>query len=218
LKIEGCEFPDALLYDVENGTWSKPEGVDVRVGVTSLLSWASGLFSTVTFKPAGTELRRGQSLGSVEGTKHFDVVRAPVSGTLLESNTALISEPKLLNKDPYGKGWFARLRVRDTDELEALGRLPDSELLVASRLRELRVHCFAEFPDHEMFEIGVECAAVLVKLNDLLAGSSRGAVVHVVSDDATADVEMKRWSEQTGNFVVDSRKEGSLYHFIVKKA
>jgi TusA-related sulfurtransferase len=42
-------------------------------------------------------------------------------------------------------------------------------------------------------------------------------VIHVVSDDVTADIEMERWSDQTGQAVLESRKEGKLTHFIVKK-
>jgi len=57
---------------------------------------------------------------------------------------------------------------------------------------ELGVHCFAGFPDYEMYEIGVECSAVLVMLNDFLATSEKGIVVHIVSDDTTADIEMER--------------------------
>jgi TusA-related sulfurtransferase len=42
-------------------------------------------------------------------------------------------------------------------------------------------------------------------------------VIHVVSDDPTADIEMERWSDESGHMVLESRKEGKLAHFIVKK-
>jgi TusA-related sulfurtransferase len=44
-----------------------------------------------------------------------------------------------------------------------------------------------------------------------------GEIVHVVSDDPTADIEMVRWSDETGQEVLESREEGNLMHFIVKK-
>ncbi|MFQ5951445.1 MAG: sulfurtransferase TusA family protein, partial [Candidatus Geothermarchaeales archaeon] len=87
-----------------------------------------------------------------------------------------------------------------------------------SRIGELRVRCFKAYPDYQMFEIGVECAAVLVKLNDLMGTMKVGEVVHLVSDDPTADVEMERWADQTRHPVVDSRTEGNLMHFLVRKA
>jgi glycine cleavage system H protein len=85
------------------------------------------------------------------------------------------------------------------------------------QIRELRVRCFKAFPDYEMWEIGVECAGVLVRLNDLMGQSSLNEVVHVVSDDPTADIEMVRWSDETGQQLLESRKEGKLMHFIVRK-
>lgn len=217
MKIEYCEFPDDLLYDVNNGTWLQ-ESRTMRVGITSLLSWLAGQFSAVTFRGVGTALKRGQVAGSVEGPKHFDVVRMPVSGVIVRSNQALLANPVLLNKDPYGSGWFVEIEPSDAEELSFLRRLPGAREMIASRLRELRVHCFAEFPDHDMFEIGVECSAVLVRLNELLDRSPGGTVVHIVSDDNTAPVEMERWSQQSGNAVLESRKEGNLYHFITKKS
>jgi TusA-related sulfurtransferase len=68
-----------------------------------------------------------------------------------------------------------------------------------------------------MFEIGTECAAVLVKLNELLAQIPVGDVVHVVTDDPTSPIEMVRWSDESGQPVIDERKEGSLFHFLVRK-
>jgi TusA-related sulfurtransferase len=86
-----------------------------------------------------------------------------------------------------------------------------------ARIAELKVRCFAEFPDQEMFEIGVECSAVIVKLNDTLAGLPSGTVVHLVSDDPTSDIEVERWKGDTGNDLLDSLREGNLHHFVVRK-
>jgi tRNA 2-thiouridine synthesizing protein A len=79
------------------------------------------------------------------------------------------------------------------------------------------VHCYAAFPDLQIFDTGVECQAVLAKLNELIGRSTPGTVVLVVSDDSSAEVEMERWSDQTGNTIVDRRREGNLFHFVVRK-
>ena len=68
-----------------------------------------------------------------------------------------------------------------------------------------------------MYEIGTECTAVIVHLNDQIASMKSGDVIHLVSDDPTAYVEMVAWSDRTGQSLVDWRKEGDLFHFIVKK-
>ena len=156
-------------------------------------------------------------MGTMEGSRHFDVFRSPISGTLSAVNDRLIEEPELLNKDPYGEAWFAEIGVKDNGELGALGRLPQVKHRIAELLRERHVHCFAAFPDFEIVDTGVECQAVLAKLNDLLGRSTPGTVVHVVSDDGSAEIEMQRWSDQTGNSIVDIQKEGKIFHYIVRK-
>jgi len=217
LKINHCEFPDRLLYDVEQGTWADLRGDVIRVGITSLLSWSFGVFSGITFRSIGTALVRGQVMGTMEGSRHFDVFRSPISGTLSAVNERLTDEPGLLNRDPYGEAWFAEIGIKDGGELGALERLPQAKRRMAELLKERHVHCFAAFPDFEIVDTGVECQAVLTKLNDLLERSTPGTVVHVVSDDSSAEIEMQRWSDQTGNSVVDVQKEGKIFHYIVRK-
>jgi len=186
--------------------------------VAPALGWLSGGFTSVSFKPEGSRVLRGSSLGWAEGPRHFDVVRAPFDCEVTSVNRGLLATPRLLNKDPYGAGWFALVRsLVGPTELKSLEEAAGS---IEKRLRELGVQCFSEFPDHELFEIGVECSAVLVSLNELLAGAAEGTTVHIVSDDPTASIEMERWSDQTGNVLVESRKDdldGRILHFVAKK-
>ena len=217
MKIGGCDFPDALLYDLENNVWAGLEGGVARVGITAILSWLSGGFTSATFKP-NPIIARGKILGAVEGPRHFDVVRSPLTGELEEFNEGLIAQPGVLNRDPYGTGWFAKIKpLHLAEEVQLLKNASDAREGFDKKLKDLRVHCFTEFPDFEMFEIGVECSAVLVKLNDLLTSARVGTVVHIASDDPSAEVEMTRWSDQTGNAVPETKFDDGVYHFIVKK-
>jgi TusA-related sulfurtransferase len=68
-----------------------------------------------------------------------------------------------------------------------------------------------------MYEIGVECAATLTKLDELVSSIEIGGIVHLVSDDNSADLEMIRWSEERGQSILETRPEGNLLHFIIKK-
>jgi len=217
LKIDHCEFPDGLLYDVEQGTWADLSGDVIRVGITSLLSWSFGVLSQITFRSIDTPLIRGQVMGTLEGARRFDVFRSPVSGTLSAVNESLIEEPWLLNRDPYGDGWFAEIRIKNLEEVGALARLPQAAPNIRELLKERHVRCFAAFPDFEVFDQGVECQAVLAKLNELPERSTPGTVVHVVSDDSSTEIEMQRWSDQTGNSIVDVQREGMVFHYIVRK-
>ena len=217
-KIRNCLFADDALYDTQQNVWVRfVEGGDAVVGVDSVLSWLSGPLSSVSFKPVGTLVEKGKSLGSTEGPRHFDTVRSPLTGTISEVNSALTNDPKLLNRDPYGKGWFVRLSPTKPEERAALQDISSARSALEAKVEEFRVRCFAAFPDYEMFEIGSECAGVLVKLDDLIASSPLGTVVHLVSDDVTAEVELIAWSDRTKHEILETRKEGKLFHFIIRK-
>ena len=215
MKIEGCEYPDSLLYDVDDGIWANKEGNEYRIGIAPHLAWISGGFHSVSFKTVGTRVEMGKSLGSVEGPRHFDVVRAPFDCVIRDVNSKLTLEPKLVNKDPFCTGWFALLgQTGPTSKLLTWAEAMSS---VTATVKRLGVRCFAEFPDVEMFEIGTECSAVLVRLNEIMERSLRDTVVHIASDDPTSEIEMVRWEHETGNRLVESRAEERLHHFIVKK-
>lgn len=218
MKIRDCNFADGVLYHVDSNTWVRIAGELATVGINTILSWAFGGYSSVSFKSVGHWIAGGGSLGSIESPRHFDVVRSPLSGDLVETNELLLRNPTLLNRDPYGAGWFARLRPsRLEEEAGNLKTVGVAAARLGEALIELRVRCFEAFPDHEMFEIGTECAAVLVKLDELIEREPSGTVVHIVSDDPTAGIEMVRWSERTGNALVEERSEGDLEHFVIKK-
>jgi glycine cleavage system H lipoate-binding protein/TusA-related sulfurtransferase len=219
LRIENCDFPDDLLYDLENNVWVKtvPNGC-IRLGITSIHAALAGRLNQVKFKPIGTNLSRAQSVATVESIKYFGVVRTPVAGRLAAINPRLEHEPKIANNSPYEEGWFAEIEPDQTGHgLESLVVVKTAVDRIRSQIHELHVRCFTAYPDHVMWEIGVECAAVLVRLNELLERSKVNDIVHVVSDDPTAEIEMERWSDETGQQVLETRTEGKLRHFIVKK-
>jgi glycine cleavage system H protein len=219
LEIDHCIFPDDLSYDLDNNTWLRvEENAEVTVGVTSLLSAIAGKLTLAKLKSAGAAIQRGQSLGTLESLKFVGPIPSPVSGILLKTNTIVVDRPRTINDSPYEEGWVARLKPSHlTLERILLSKTGESRILLAQKIAELHVRCFKAFPDHEMSEIGTECSAVLVRLNDLLSTLPVGEVVHLVSDDPTAYVEMVAWSERTGQSLVDWRTEGNLFHFIVKK-
>jgi len=154
-------------------------------------------------------------MGSLEGPRHFDVVRAPFDCILREVNSRLLSDPRLANKDSFGEGWFAVLE--QIGSASTLLTLAKADALIASTVKRLGIRCFSEFPDVEMYEVGSECAAVLVRLNDLMKKALPGTVVHLASDDPVSDSEISTWTEMTGNKMVESRLDGVLHHYILKK-
>lgn len=219
MQIEHCDFPEDVLYDLEDNVWIRIESGDiVRLGITSLHAALAGRLNKIKFKPIGTRLVKLQSVATIESAKYFGVVRTPVSGKLMAVNSRLEMEPKLANDFPYVDGWFVLIAPDENrDGLDSLVEPKAAIDRIRAQIRDLRVKCFSAYPDYEMWEIGVECAAVLVRLNELLEHCKVNEVVHVVSDDPTADIEMERWADETGQRVIESRNEGNLMHFIVKK-
>jgi len=219
LEIDHCVFPDDLLYDLENNTWLRIEdNGEVTVGVTSVLPAIAGKLTLARLKSAEVAIQRGQSLGTLESLKFVGPVPSPVSGILLKTNGLIVDRPRIINDSPYQEGWIASLKPSHLAlERILLSKSTESKTLLVRKVAEFHVRCFKAFPDHEMSEIGTECSAVLIRLNDLLATIPLGEVVHLVSDDQTAYVEMVAWSERTGQNLLDWRQEGNLFHFIVKK-
>jgi len=219
LELEHCSFPDNLLYDLEGNTWmTSGEGGEVTVGLTSLLSAIAGKFTSVRIRPAGTRVERGRSLGTVESLKFVGPIPSPLSGIISLVNGDVVKRPKLMNDASYAEGWIVRLKpVSFQGERGLLSRATDATEVFKKKITDFHARCFKAFPDHEMYEIGTECSAVLVHLNELLATVPVGDVVHLVTDDPTSYVEMVRWTDQTGHELLDWRQEGNLFHFIVRK-
>ncbi len=220
MRIDNCVFPENLLYDTENFVWinNKAEKETVTIGITTIMASVAGRVFSIKLKPVGTKIEKGKSCGVLESAKYYGVVRTPISGIIVDVNKSLIDNPKLANDFPYTQGWFVKIRPSDMTDLKFLETIEICQDKMSLAIQKLRVRCFVAFPDHEMFQIGVECSATLAKLDELLDKISTGEVIHLVSDDPTADIEMIRWSEDRGQSLLETRKEGNLFHFIVKKA
>ena len=217
MKIGNCSFPEDLLYDAENFIWISNKEKSVTIGITAIMASIAGRLSSIKLKPVGTKLEKGKSCGTLESAKYFGVVRTPVSGTIVDVNKSLMDNSKLANDFPYTQGWFVKIEPSDLTDLKALETIENCRDEMSLAIQKLRVRCFVAFPDHEMFEIGVECSATLAKLDELIEKIPAGEVIHLVSDDPTADLEMSRWSEERGQSLLEIKNEGNLLHFIVKK-
>lgn len=227
MRINHCDFPEGILYDLDNYIWIKRDGTDpsiVMLGVTPILISLAGKLTKIKLKEIGAIIEKNKSVGSIESLRYFGMVRCPLKGEIIEVNNTLSDNPKTANDFPYNEGWFVKIKIQNSDsnmesELKSytLKLIDECHDEIKKIMEKLHVRCFAAFPDYEMFEIGVECAATLTKLDELIGKINTGNVVHVVSDDTSADLEMIRWSEERGQDLLETRKEANLFHFIVKK-
>jgi glycine cleavage system H protein len=111
--------PEELKYTKEH-EWARVDGDRLTVGITDFAQDALGDVVYVDVPEAGTQVRAGEPFGEVESTKSVSDLFAPVSGTVLESNTLLADSPEVVNRDPYGEGWMIILAPSDPSEMEAL--------------------------------------------------------------------------------------------------
>ena len=113
-------IPTDRRYAVSH-EWAAADGAGiVTVGITDHAQAALGDVVFVELPEVGRHLDAGDSAGVVESVKAASDVYAPVSGEVIEINETLEGAPETVNADPYGDGWFYRLRVDDAEELETL--------------------------------------------------------------------------------------------------
>lgn len=111
-EVRGCTIPEELYYWIDKHVWVRDDGDEMlTVGITDVAQHLAARVVAVTIKKVGRVLERGQSLATVESGKWVGPVPSPVNGEVVEVNAALAVEPTLVNTDPYGAGWIARLRA-----------------------------------------------------------------------------------------------------------
>jgi glycine cleavage system H protein len=113
------DIPAELRYSSDH-EWVRVDGTTVTIGITEYAQDALGDVVFVEMPDAGLAVAAGESFSEVESTKSVSDIYAPITGSVVEVNAALESQPELLNSDPYGEGWICRIQVSDPSELDGL--------------------------------------------------------------------------------------------------
>jgi glycine cleavage system H protein len=108
------------VYYTKDHEWVSVDGDSATVGVTDFAQGQLGDVVFVEVPEAGRAVSQGSEAAVVESVKAASDVYAPVSGTVTEGNQAVVDEPSLVNTDPEGAGWFFKLTLSDTHELNGL--------------------------------------------------------------------------------------------------
>jgi glycine cleavage system H protein len=108
--VAACELPEDLWFQVEQDVWlrAEPDGL-VQVGMTDPAQTRAGKILHVRVR-TGKRVEAGKSLATVESGKWVGPVPAPLAGLVAESNPLVMSDPDIINRDPYGDGWLLRFR------------------------------------------------------------------------------------------------------------
>jgi glycine cleavage system H protein len=116
-----AEVPGDLLYTEEH-EYLKPAGA-AGVYIVGITDYAQGELGDVVYvelPSVGEKFTRMDVFGTVEAVKAVSDLYSPVSGEILEVNTALTDDPGKVNSDPYGDGWMLKLRLTNESELDSL--------------------------------------------------------------------------------------------------
>ena len=108
------------LYYTKNDEWIKVEGDAGTIGITDYAQDKLGDIVYLEDIEKGKKIKAGETLTTIESVKAASDIYAPVSGEVVEVNSEVIKEPSIINKDPYGQGWIAKLKIENPDELKGL--------------------------------------------------------------------------------------------------
>ncbi|MCL7452685.1 MAG: glycine cleavage system protein H [Anaerolineae bacterium] len=131
MQIGEYNFPDDLLFDKEH-SWARIEGTTATIGMSDFGQDLAGEIVYAEVPRVGREITQGEPFMSVESGKWVGRINAIVSGEIVEANEEIEWESTLINEDPYGEGWFAKVEI--SGEPEGLMKPSDPEFatLIAS--------------------------------------------------------------------------------------
>ena len=113
------EIPKDLRYTDEH-EWAKIGGDVAIVGVTDYAQQSLGDVVYIELPEIGSEVKKGEELGSIESVKAVSDVFSPMSGEVIEVNEELSDHPEYINQSPYGKGWIVKIKISKPEEAKEL--------------------------------------------------------------------------------------------------
>lgn len=113
------DIPTDLKY-ASSHEWVRVEGDTAVIGISDHAQQELTDLAFIELPEIGLDLTAGDSCGVVESVKTASEIYAPISGEVIEINDALQTEPGLANEDPYGEGWFYKIRFNIPGEIEDL--------------------------------------------------------------------------------------------------
>lgn len=106
----------ALQYTAEH-EWVLVDGSVATVGITAYAAEKLGDIVYVDLPQVGSTIASGTVVGEIESTKSVGELFAPVNGTVVETNEAVVASPELVNSDPFGEGWLVKVEFAELPEL-----------------------------------------------------------------------------------------------------
>lgn len=112
-------IPAELKYTKDH-EWAKLEADQATIGITAFAQDQLGALVYVDLPALGDTITAGEVFGEVESVKSVSELVAPLSGEVIEVNTALDAAPETINDDPYGEGWIIKISLSEVSEADDL--------------------------------------------------------------------------------------------------
>jgi len=112
-------YPTDRHYSKDH-EWISVDGDSATMGITQYAQDQLGDIVFVELSEVDKRIQKGDVIGTIESVKAVSEIYAPLSGTVTEINTVLDDKPETVNGDPHGVGWFCKIKLADTGELDEL--------------------------------------------------------------------------------------------------
>ncbi len=124
MDVDGYSFPDDLLYD-RSHNWARIDGNTATIGLTDFGQDLAGEIVYAEVPLVGRSITYGEPFMSIESGKWVGRINAIVSGRIIEANQEIERDSLIINDDPYGEGWIARVEIGD--EPQGLMKASDTD-------------------------------------------------------------------------------------------
>lgn len=111
------EYPEDLKY-TETHEYVRLDGEIATIGVSAFAVDQLGDIVFLELPDVNDAVEKGESFGTVESVKAVEDLKAPVTGTVVERNDAVVESPEQLGDDPYGEGWLLKVRIDEVNDLD----------------------------------------------------------------------------------------------------
>jgi glycine cleavage system H protein len=108
------------LYYTKSDEWVKVEDDIATVGITDYAQDKLGDIVYLEQAKPGTKVKVDERVITIESVKAASDINAPVSGAIIEVNDKVVSDPSIINKDPYGAGWLFKIKMENMEEMKDL--------------------------------------------------------------------------------------------------
>lgn len=129
------EYPDDLKYSKEH-EWARAADGRVTIGITEYAQDALGEVVYVELPRTDSEVSKEATFGVIESVKAVSDLYSPITGKVVEVNSALIDTPEMVNSEPYGDGWLIVAEPADVAELDELMSAKEYEEFVESEKKK----------------------------------------------------------------------------------